>query len=153
MTLRDVTRRLADLAGNTRGNIMIEFAIIAPVMLLLVLGTFQFGLVISNYVVLTDAVGMGARQLSLSRGTSTPYDDARSAVTGATPSLTTASITITLRVNGTTCSTNSACSTALSSAAGQSASVTATYPCSLAVYGYDFAPGCTLSAQMTGLVN
>ena len=153
MTLRSAIGRLAGLPRNTRGNITIEFAIIAPVVLLLVLGTFQFGLVISNYVVLTDAVGMGARQLSLSRGSSTPRTDTVSAVTGATPSLTTASITITTSVNGTTCTTDTACQTALSSAAGQSATVTATYPCSLQVYGYDFAPSCTLSAQMTGLVN
>jgi hypothetical protein len=41
----------------------------------------------------------------------------------------------------------------LTNAAGQPATVAATYPCSLAVYGYNFAPTCTLSAQMTGLVN
>ena len=68
-------RRLFDLATGRQGTVTIEFAVIAPVLLLLVFGTFQFGIVISNYVLLTNAVGAGARQLSLSRGDSTPYTD------------------------------------------------------------------------------
>ncbi|HWB47729.1 MAG TPA: TadE family protein [Stellaceae bacterium] len=144
---------MIDLARGSRGTVTIEFAIIAPVLLLLVLGTFQFGLVISNYVQLTNAVGAGTRQLSLSRGDSSPYTDTVGVITGSSPSLSTSSLTITLSVNGTNCTNDSTCSTALSNAAGQSATVTATYPCSLAVYGYNFAPSCTLSSQMTGLVN
>jgi Flp pilus assembly protein TadG len=146
-------RRLLDLAAARRGTVTIEFAVIAPVLLLLVLGTFQFGLVISNYVLLTNAVGAGARQFALSRGATTPYADTVSVITGSSPTLTAANITVTLSVNGTSCSSNSACTTALTNAAGQPATVAASYPCSLAVYGYDFAPTCTLSAQMTGLVN
>jgi Flp pilus assembly protein TadG len=145
--------RLFDLVAGRQGTVTIEFAVIAPVLLLLVLGTFQFGIVISNYVLLTNAVGAGARQFALSRGDSTPYTDTVSVITGSSPTLTAASITVTLSVNGTSCSNNSACSTALTSAAGQPATVAATYPCSLSVYGYNFAPSCTLSAQMTGLVN
>jgi Flp pilus assembly protein TadG len=146
-------RRLFDLAAGRQGTVTIEFAVIAPVLLLLVLGTFQFGLVISNYVLLTNAVGAGARQFSLSRGDTTPYTDTVSVITGSSPTLTSGSITVTLSVNGTSCANDSACSTALTNAAGQPATVAATYPCSLAVYGYNFAPTCTLSAQMTGLVN
>lgn len=145
--------RLFDLVASRRGTVTIEFAVIAPVLLLLVLGTFQFGLVISNYVLLTNAVGAGARQLSLSRGGSAPYTDTVSVITGSSPTLTAGSITITLSVNGTTCNSDNTCSTALTNAAGQSATVLATYPCSLSVYGYNFAPTCTLSSQMTGLVN
>ncbi|HEU0218676.1 MAG TPA: TadE/TadG family type IV pilus assembly protein, partial [Stellaceae bacterium] len=58
-------RRFFDLVAGRQGTVTIEFAVIAPVLLLLVLGTFQFGIVISNYVLLTNAVGAGARQLSL----------------------------------------------------------------------------------------
>jgi Flp pilus assembly protein TadG len=153
MTLSSAIRRWFGAAGDRAGTVSIEFAIIAPVLLLLVLGTFQFGIVISNYVVLTDAVGTGARQLSLSRGDSTPYTDTQSAITGTASNLTASSITITMSVNGTSCTSDSACQTALSNAAGKSATVSASYPCSLSVYGINFAPSCTLSAQMTGLVN
>ena len=101
MTLPSAIRRWFGAAGDRAGTVSIEFAIIAPVLLLLVLGTFQFGIVISNYVVLTDAVGTGARQLSLSRGDSTPYTDTQSAITGTAANLTASSITITMTVNGT----------------------------------------------------
>ena len=151
MTLSACIRQVTDLITSRRGTVMIEFAILAPVMLLLVLGTFQFGLVISNYVLLTNAVGAGARNFALSRGSTTPYSATVSVITGSSPSLTASSITITTSVNGTACTSDSTCTTALT--AGASATVAATYPCSLSVYGYNFAPSCTLSAQMTGLVN
>jgi Flp pilus assembly protein TadG len=153
MTVASVLRNCRALAENASGTSAIEFAVIAPVFMLLVVGTFQFGLVISNYVVLTNAVGIGARQFSLSRTGNTPYTDTVNTVTGAAGGLTTASITVTLSVNGTACTSDGTCKTALSGGAGQPATVAATYPCSLAVYGYDFAPGCTLSASMTGMVN
>ena len=47
------------------------------------------------------------------------------------------------------CSGDSACQTALTNGQGQPATVTTSYPCNLTVYGYNFAPGCTLTAQST----
>ena len=35
---------------------------------------------------------------------------------------------------------------------GAPAQVTATYPCNLSVYGISYAPGCTLTAQITEVV-
>jgi Flp pilus assembly protein TadG len=153
MILPSAIRRWFRIAEDRAGTVLIEFAVTAPVLLLLVLGTFQFGIVISNYVVLTDAVGAGARQLSLSRGDSAPYTDTQSTITGTAANLTTSSLTITMSVNGTSCTSDSTCQTALTNAAGKPATVSASYPCSLSVYGINFAPSCTLSAQMTGLVN
>jgi len=152
MTLSVCIRQATDLIRSRRGTAIIEFAVLAPVMLLLVLGTFQFGLVISHYVLLTNAVGAGARYFALSRGSTTPYSDTVGVITGSSTSLTSSSITVTVSVNGTACTSDSTCKTALSNAASLPATVAATYPCSLSVYGYNFAPNCTLSAQMTGLV-
>ena len=75
-----------------------------------------------------------------------------SAITSAAPNLTAGSVTVTTKVNGTTCSTDSACSTALSTAAGESATVTATYPCNLTIMGVNFASGCTLSATTADII-
>jgi Flp pilus assembly protein TadG len=142
-------RRMLKALTDQSGAAAVEFAFIAPVLFLLVMGIAQFGITLNNYVILTDAVGTGARQLAVSRGASTPRTTTVTMLQGAATGLVTANITITTRVNGTACATDSTCSTALASAAGQAASVTATYPCDLTVMGYNYAPGCTLSSTMS----
>lgn len=140
-------RRTWNIIRDRSGAAAVEFAFIAPALCLLAIGIAQFGITLNNYVLLTDAVGTGARQLAVSRGSTTPRSSTVTAVTNAATGLT-GTITITTSVNGTVCATDTACATALTSAAGQPATVTATYPCDLKVYGYDFAPGCTLSSTM-----
>jgi Flp pilus assembly protein TadG len=46
---------------------MVEFALVLPILLLLIMGIIQFGIVFSHYVTLTDAVRAGARQAAVSR--------------------------------------------------------------------------------------
>jgi Flp pilus assembly protein TadG len=162
--LPGVTRRAAHPgpgaeAAKTRGfpkerkaTVAIEFAFIAPVLLLMVVGAAVFGIAVNNYITLTGAASVGARQLSISRGDSTPYTDTVAQVEGAAPNLTPANLTITLTVNGTVCATDAACAALLAPAATAvvPATVTASYPCSLIVTGTNFAPsGCTLTANTT----
>ncbi len=129
----------------------IEFALIAPVLMTMILGLFKFGLAVSQYLALTNGVGQGALTFGLSRGTATPYTSAQAAVTSGATSLAAASITITLSVNGTACTSDSGCSTAL--VAGTTALVTASYPCDLTVMGINYmSGGCTLSAHAAQIV-
>ena len=51
---------------------MTEFAIVLPVLCLLLFGVIQFGILFNNYVTLTDAVRAGARKAAVSRQTSNP---------------------------------------------------------------------------------
>lgn len=51
---------------------MVEFAIIIPILLLVLLSILQFGIVFHNYVTLTDASRAGARQAAIGRGTANP---------------------------------------------------------------------------------
>ena len=53
---------------------MVEFALVAPVLLMLVIGMMQFGLLFNKYITLTDAVRGGARSLAIGRGLSDPCD-------------------------------------------------------------------------------
>jgi Flp pilus assembly protein TadG len=129
------------------GAAAIEFALVAPMVLLLVLGMCQFGITLNQYLTLTNAVRSGARQLSMSRGDATPWTDALNQIYGSAPNLTPGNLTITLSVNGTACTNDKTCGTAL--AAGLPMTVTASYPCSLAFFGYNFASACTLSSQTT----
>lgn len=138
--------------GQT-GAALVEFALLAPVLLLIMLGTAQFGIALNNYVMLTNAVATGAQLFSISRGTtSTPYTSTVSAIEAAAPNLKAASLTITLSVNGTSCTSDGACQTALTNNATNPATVSATYPCSLKVLQYNFWSGsgaCTLQSQVT----
>jgi len=44
-----------------RGQTMVEFAIVLPILLMLILGIAQLGLTFNNYLALTDGVRAGAR--------------------------------------------------------------------------------------------
>ena len=119
---------------NDEGVSAIEFAIISPVMLTIVTGIFQFGVAMNQYLNLTNAVAQGALTLALSRGTTTPYSARRRRRSAAAaPNLAPAQTTITVRINGTACTSDATCSAAL--VAGPAAFVKATYPCNLTVMG------------------
>ncbi len=51
---------------------MVEFALVLPLLLLLIMGIIQFGILFNNYVTLTDAVRAGARQAAVSRTMTDP---------------------------------------------------------------------------------
>lgn len=141
-------RILSRLRRDTRGSSLIEFAATAPVLLLMIFGITQIGITYNNYIMLTDAVRAGARQLSTGRATTNPCQGARNRVYAAAPGLAQANLPVTMSLNGATVSGNTCANTAL--VAGQDAMVSGTYPCSLVIFGVNFAPGgCTLSASTT----
>ena len=49
------------------GQAFVEFALVLPILLLLLLGVIQFGNVFRDYIALTDATRVGARQAAVSR--------------------------------------------------------------------------------------
>jgi Flp pilus assembly protein TadG len=59
---------------------MVEFAIVLPLLLLLILAILQLGVVFNNYVTLTDAVRAGARQGAVGRSVADPVGSAVSRV-------------------------------------------------------------------------
>jgi Flp pilus assembly protein TadG len=134
-----------------RGAALVEFGLLAPVLLLILLGAAQFGLTLNQFVTLTNAVSIGGLQFALSRSDTTPYTDAVNAVKNAAPTLTPASLTITMSVGSplTACGTDAACMAALTNNVGQPAQVTATYPCNLHVMAFNFLPACNLTSQVT----
>ncbi len=132
---------------DRRGMAALEFAIVAPALLLVVFGGTECGIVMSEYFTLTNAVGAGAMQFAFSAGVdSTPYTDAVIAITTTAPNLT--GLTITLSVNGTTCTTDAACTTALSTGSGY-VTARAVYSCVASQVIYVVIPNCTLTAQQT----
>ncbi len=55
---------------------LVEFALVLPVLLMVLTGILQFGLMFNKYITLTDAVRAGARTASLGRGLTNPCDPA-----------------------------------------------------------------------------
>jgi Flp pilus assembly protein TadG len=62
---------------------MAEFALVLPILVVLMLGIVQFGVAFNNYVALTDAVRAGARKAAVSRNSSDPAGTCRAAVLAA----------------------------------------------------------------------
>jgi Flp pilus assembly protein TadG len=59
-------RRRSDIRSQ-RGQTMVEFAMVLPILALLLFGVIQFGITFNNYVTLTDAVRAASRKAAVSR--------------------------------------------------------------------------------------
>lgn len=139
-------------AGGEEGNTLVEFAIVLPVLMLIISGIFAFGLAISNQLTLTQALGTGAQYLQQIRTSTTdPCSDTFTAIKNAAPYLNSSSIVVTVTMNGVTpTQTGNTCAGAQSNLTpGVPVKVSATYPCTLSVYSMSFASSCQLSAQVT----
>ena len=144
-------RPMVSLAGCRRGIVALEFVLVAPVLFLILYAVTYFGIALDNYLILTGAAAQGAQTLSLGRGTTTPYSTAVTAINGAAANLTTSQVTPTVKIGGSSCSSDSTCSTLLT--AGATTSVALTYPCNLTFFGYSFGgSSCTLSTQSAAIV-
>jgi Flp pilus assembly protein TadG len=52
---------------SERGQSLTEFALVLPLMVMLLFGIIQFGVTFNHYITLTDAVRAGARKAAVSR--------------------------------------------------------------------------------------
>ncbi len=64
--------RLAFFRSADEGGSLVEFALVLPMMLMLMTGMFSFGICLNNYIILTNAVNAGARGMALARNQTTP---------------------------------------------------------------------------------
>lgn len=93
MTIGTNMRRFS---RREEGQAMVEFAIVLPVLLLIVLGIIQFGMLFKNYIALTDAVRVGARQAAVSRTLPNPEQVAIARVQRAAVGLSTNRLQVTV---------------------------------------------------------
>jgi Flp pilus assembly protein TadG len=130
---RGARRRLR----RENGQATVEFAIILPVLLLLVTGIIQFGLLYNKYITLTDAVRTGARTLALGRGLNDPCDPAVSQTVNAASNvgLTASQVTTTLSSPDTCGSGGYPSRTGGNEVQGDQATVSATQPVTLSLFG------------------
>jgi Flp pilus assembly protein TadG len=70
-----------------QGQTMAEFALVLPLLALLLFGVIQFGILFHNYVTLTDAVRAGSRQGAVGRHVASPEDAVKERVRSSAANL------------------------------------------------------------------
>lgn len=66
---------------------MVEFALVLPLLLLIVFGIIQFGIAYNHYLTVTDAARVGARKAAVSRRSPDPVGAAVQAAKNSAPDL------------------------------------------------------------------
>ncbi|MGZ4481239.1 MAG: TadE/TadG family type IV pilus assembly protein, partial [Gaiellales bacterium] len=114
--------------NREQGQAVVEFAVILPVLLLILYAILQFGIVFNNYIQVTAAAREGARKAAVSRANGNcgaVQGIAVSAAKAAAPGLNQANINVSVSA---TCTNNAY-------AAGTNTTVTVTYPYSISILG------------------
>jgi Flp pilus assembly protein TadG len=104
-----------------RGQAMVEFALVLPLLCVVLLGVIQFGIAFNNYLTLTDAVRVGARQGAVSRLASDPRGATEKKVRDTASGLNMSKRTVTIDSSW---------------AAGTDVIVSATYPWDISLLGF-----------------
>jgi Flp pilus assembly protein TadG len=121
---------------SSDGQTMVEFALVLPLLAVLLFGIIQFGIVFNNYLDLTDATRAGARKAAVSRNTSDPSGPAgvaTQAVINSAGDLTLTPANVSVQTNG--------ADGVNAWGAGDDVTVTATYPFKIDLFGFVFASG------------
>jgi Flp pilus assembly protein TadG len=116
-----------------QGQTLTEFAMVLPLLALLLFGIIQFGIVFHQYVTLTDAVRAGGRQGAVSRDLSNPTARVVDRVRRSAADLDPGKLGISVNSTWTQ---------------GDDVTVVATYPYDISLLGVVVKSG-TLSAQTT----
>ena len=75
---------------------MVEFALVIPILCVVLFGILQFGAIYNDYVTLTDAARVGARKAATSRHEANPAGAANTAARNAATGLDSAKLTFTV---------------------------------------------------------
>jgi Flp pilus assembly protein TadG len=122
-------RRL--LLRSEQGQAIVEFAMVLPLLVVLLLGIIEFGIIFNNYVTLTDATRAGARKAAVSRFSGDNGAAAKQVVIDSAQGLNKSTLSPTISV---TASPDW-------STPGNTVTVTAHYPYSINLLGWVVASG------------
>jgi Flp pilus assembly protein TadG len=105
---------------NQQGQSMTEFALVLPILVVLLFGVIQFGIVFNNYITVTDAVRAGARKGAVGRHIQNPDAAVVQSVRDAATDLRQSDLNVTV---------------VSSWQAGETVTVTGSYPYSISLLG------------------
>lgn len=141
--------------NSEEGGALVEMAITLPLVMLIMTGIFSFSVAIYQKLQLAEAVSNGGHYLAVDRGDTDPCKTIANAIYAAAPGLNQNSMSLTFTLNGAsptgpTCpgTSGTANSNMVSGGTGQ---IQATYPCSLAIYGWGFT-SCSISSQISEVI-
>ena len=106
---------------------MVEFAMVIPILCVVLFAVIQFGILYNNYVTLTDATRIGARKAAVSRHEANPVGATVAKVKDAANDLDLAKLGVTVTTTGWE--------------HGEDVTVTATYPYKIDLLGFVVASG------------
>jgi Flp pilus assembly protein TadG len=174
LKIAKLRKRAGRCCGGEQGSTLVEMAFVLPILLIVLTGICSFGIILNQYMVLTNAVNGGARAFALSRTGSTsmapsadPCEYAVSTVTSAGGVLKPSNISFTFLYTpsgsgnpntGGSATTYTATGTSTSVCANQAmytgdvVQVQATYPVVPVMFGWG-QKTLTLTASSTELVN
>lgn len=119
--------------ARSRGQAMVEFTLILPCLMLLILGIYQFGQTYADYIQVTNAARNGGRKAVVSRADTNGVSNTIAAAKNATWWLDTSKMGVTV-------------SPAQPWTQGQTVTVTVTYPYSISLLGFVVGSGTLKSA-------
>jgi Flp pilus assembly protein TadG len=111
---------------DEQGQTLTEFAIVLPLLVVLLFAIIQFGIVFNNYVSLTDAARAAARKGAVSRNSGNPKGDCEAEGFAAAADLDQSKLQLT-------------CSSAFSP--GSDVQVDAQYPYTVTLFGFSLISG------------
>ena len=124
---------------NSRGNAIIEFSLLLPILLMLSVGMIAVGFALWDQILLVNAVNLSAQTIAFSRGLTTdPCATGYSTITNAAPALN-SGLSVTFTINGTAYAATTCTAGAANMIQGAAVTVAATYPVTLSFWM--FAPG------------
>jgi Flp pilus assembly pilin Flp len=119
---------------DERGQTMVEFALVVPILCIVLFGILQFGALYNDYVTLTDATRVGARKAAVSRHEAFPQNVAEAAARDSAVGLDPAKLEVFVN--------------AAAWEHGEPVTVEATYPYEIDLLGFSVASG-ELSSKTT----
>jgi Flp pilus assembly protein TadG len=106
---------------SERGQSMTEFALVLPVLVLILFSIIQFGIAFNHYITLTDAVRAGARKAAVARHLSDPEGATETSLRAAAKGLKPADLLVDVESSW---------------EAGEQVRVSASYPYSIKIVGF-----------------
>lgn len=133
-------RRRHHIFHSERGQTAVEFALIAPLLIALLLGIVQGGVAFRSYIAVTDAARAAARKAVLVRVSGLTQADVTKAATDAAGGLDQSKLGVSLTDPTSPGFTQG----------GSTVVVTVTYPYSINILGIAVCKSCTLTSTMKG---
>ncbi len=146
---RAILTNTPERASET-GSVLIETALVLPVILLLMTGIFSFSLALYQKEALAHGVSTASRYLATDAGATDPCADTAAKLYASAPTLVQKSIGLSFVLDGVSYS-GATCSGTTHLVTGRSAQITATYPCTLSWYGVS-PTTCSLQESITEVV-